>query len=114
MKGIIYATRENVSHFSESLRSSLLLVAIAAFRFPIALYTGVCSIERICQWRQEEGKEARRLKPGDIVTIPANVKHWHGATANSWFSHIAVEIPGENTSNEWCEKVTDEEYDKLK
>lgn len=65
-------------------------------------------------WYQEEGKEARRLKPGDIVTIPANVKHWHGATANSWFSHIAVEIPGENTSNEWCEKVTDEEYDKLK
>lgn len=64
-------------------------------------------------WYQEEGKEARRLRPGDIVTIPANVKHWHGATANSWFSHIAVEVPGENTSNEWCEKVTDEEYDKL-
>ena len=65
-------------------------------------------------WYQEEGKEARRLKPGDVVTIPANVKHWHGATANSWFSYIAVEVPGENTSNEWCEKVTDEEYDKLK
>ena len=42
-----------------------------------------------------------------------NVKHWHGATAKSWFSHIAVEVPGENTSNEWCEKVTDEDYDKL-
>ena len=64
-------------------------------------------------WYQEEWKEARRLRTGDIVTIPANVKHWHGATANSWFSHI-VEVPGENTSNEWCEKVTDEEYDKLK
>ena len=64
-------------------------------------------------WYQEEGKEARRLKPGDVVTIPANIKHWHGATAKSWFSHIAVEVPGENTSNEWCEKVTDEEYDKL-
>lgn len=64
-------------------------------------------------WYQEEGKEARRLKPGDVVVIQANVKHWHGATSKSWFSHIAVEVPGENTSNEWCEKVTDEEYDKL-
>ena len=64
-------------------------------------------------WYQEEGKEARRLKPGDVVTIPANVKHWHGATAKSWFSHIAIEVPGENTSNEWCEKVSDEEYNNL-
>ena len=45
--------------------------------------------------------------------IPANVKHWHGAKANSWFSHIAVEIPGKNASNEWLEPVTDEQYDKL-
>ena len=64
-------------------------------------------------WYQEEEKEAQSLKAGDIVTIPANVKHWQGAKKNSWFSHIAVEVPGENTSNEWCEKVTDEEYDKL-
>ena len=64
-------------------------------------------------WYQEEGKEAQSLKVGDIVVIPANVKHWHGAKANSWFSHIAVEVPGENTSNEWCEPVTDEEYNKL-
>ncbi len=64
-------------------------------------------------WYQEEGKEAIRLKPGDVITIPANVKHWHGATSKSWFSHIAVEVPGENTSNEWCEKVSDEEYNKL-
>ena len=63
-------------------------------------------------WYQEEGKEAQRLKPGDVVTIPANVKHWHGA-ANSWFSHLAIEVPGENTSNEWLEPVTDEEYNKL-
>lgn len=61
-------------------------------------------------WYQEEGKEAQRLVPGDVVTIPANVKHWHGATANSWFSHLAVEVPGENTSNEWCEPVNDEAY----
>ena len=64
-------------------------------------------------WYQEEGKEARSLKPGDVVVIPANVKHWHGAKKNSWFSHLALEVPGENTSNEWCEPVTDEEYDKL-
>ena len=50
--------------------------------------------------------------PGDVVTIPANVKHWHGAKAGSWFSHLAVEVPGEDTSNEWCEPVSDEEYSK--
>ena len=64
-------------------------------------------------WYQEVGKEPQSLKVGDVVTIPANVKHWHGAKKDSWFSHLAVEVPGENTSNEWCEKVTDEEYDKL-
>ena len=64
-------------------------------------------------WYQEEGKPAQSLKPGDVVTIPANMKHWHGAKKNSWFSHLAVEVPGENTSNEWCESVEDEEYNKL-
>ena len=64
-------------------------------------------------WYQEEGKEAQKLVPGTVVTIPANVKHWHGATKDSWFSHIAVEVPGEDTKNEWCEPVTDEEYSKL-
>ena len=65
-------------------------------------------------WYQEEGKEAVSLTPGTVITIPPEVKHWHGAKADSWFSHIAVEVPGENTSNEWCEPVTDEEYAKLK
>ena len=65
-------------------------------------------------WYQEEGKEAQSLKPGDIIVIPANIKHWHGAKKDSWFSHIAIEVPGENTSNEWCEPVSDEEYCKLK
>ncbi len=46
---------------------------------------------------QEEGKEARELHPGDVVNIPANVKHWHGAAADSWFSHLAIEIEGEDT-----------------
>ena len=64
-------------------------------------------------WYQEKGKEAISLKSGDVITIPANVKHWHGAKKNSWFSHIAVEVPGENTSNEWLEAVSDEEYNKL-
>lgn len=64
-------------------------------------------------WYQEEGKEAVSLKPGMTITIPPEVKHWHGAKADSWFSHIAVEVPGENTSNEWCELVSEEEYQKL-
>ena len=64
-------------------------------------------------WYQEEGKEAQSLKAGDVVTIPANVKHWHGAKKGSWLSHIAIEVPGEDTKNEWCEPVSDEEYDKL-
>lgn len=64
-------------------------------------------------WYQEEGKEAVSLVPGVVVTIPANVKHWHGAKRNSWFSHIAVEVPGTGTQTEWCETVADEEYDSL-
>lgn len=64
-------------------------------------------------WYQEEGKKAVSLDPGKAITIPANVKHWHGAKKDSWFSHIAVEVPGENTSNEWCEPVSDDVYKKL-
>ena len=64
-------------------------------------------------WYQEEGKEAVSLEPGKVIVIPANVKHWHGAKKDSWFSHIAIEVPGEDTKNEWCEEVTDEEYNKL-
>ena len=65
-------------------------------------------------WYQEEGKPAQEILPGTVIHIPANVKHWHGAAADSWFSHLAIEIPGENTSNEWLEPVTEEEYNKLK
>ena len=64
-------------------------------------------------WYQEMGKAAISLEPGTVITIPANVKHWHGAKKDSWFSHIAVEVPGVDTSNEWCEPVSDEEYEKL-
>ena len=64
-------------------------------------------------WYQEAGKPAQRLKPGEVVEIPANVKHWHGAKQNSWFSHLAFGIPGTETSNEWLEPVDDEAYGKL-
>ena len=64
-------------------------------------------------WYQEEGKEAKSLVPGTVITIPANVKHWHGAKADSWFSHIAVEVSGEDTSNEWLEEVDEEHYKNL-
>ena len=63
---------------------------------------------------QEWGKPARELHPGDVVNIPAGVKHWHGAAPDSWFSHLAVEVPGTETKNEWCEPVSDEDYGKLK
>lgn len=64
-------------------------------------------------WYQEEGKAPVSLSEGMVITIPAEVKHWHGAKKDSWFSHIAVEVPGEETSNEWLEPVTDKEYDEL-
>ena len=54
------------------------------------------------------------LHPGDVVNIPPEVKHWHGAAPDEWFSHLAIEVPGEETSSEWCETVTDEIYEKLK
>ena len=63
---------------------------------------------------QEEGKEAIEMKPGDCINIPAEVKHWHGAAPDSWFSHLAVEVPGVETSNEWCEPVSEEQYGTLK
>ena len=64
-------------------------------------------------WYQEEGKAPVSLKEGDVVTIPANVKHWHGAKKDSWFSHLAIEVPGVETKSEFLNEVTDEEYSKL-
>jgi len=60
------------------------------------------------------GQDPVEINPGDVVHIPANVKHWHGAAPDSWFSHLAFEVEGKETSNEWLEPVTDEEYGKLK
>ena len=64
-------------------------------------------------WYQEWGKEPVEMTPGTVVNIPANVKHWHGAAADSWFSHLAIEVGGENASNEWLEQVSDDDYKKL-
>lgn len=61
-------------------------------------------------WYQEEGKPAQALKPGDVVDIPPEVKHWHGAAKDSWFAHIAIEVPAEGASNEWCEPVDEKAY----
>ena len=63
---------------------------------------------------QEWGKPARELHSGDVVNIPTDVKHWHGAAKNSWFTHIAIAVPAENATTEWLEEVSDEEYNKLK
>ena len=63
---------------------------------------------------QEWGKEPQELRPGDVVNIMPGVKHWHGAAPDSWFSHLAVEVPGENCRSRWCEPVSKEEYRKLK
>ena len=64
-------------------------------------------------WYQEEGKPAVEILSGTVIHIPANVKHWHGAAADSWFAHLAFEIPGEETANEWLEPVSDEAYNQL-
>ena len=64
-------------------------------------------------WYQEEGKPAVEILPGTVVHIPANVKHWHGAAKDSWFAHLAFEVPGEKAENVWLEPVSDEEYLKL-
>ena len=72
---------------------------------------------RICTagegWYQEWGKAPVALHEGMVITIPPEVKHWHGAKGDSWFSHIAMEVPGENASNEWCEPVSDADYNAL-
>ncbi len=64
-------------------------------------------------WYQERGKPARALRAGDVVVIPPEVKHWHGAAKDKWFAHLAVEVTAEGASNEWLEAVSDEEYESL-
>ncbi len=64
-------------------------------------------------WYQEEGKPAVKILPGTVIHIPAGVKHWHGAAADSWFAHLAIEVPGEDMSNEWLEPLSAKEYEAL-
>ncbi len=64
-------------------------------------------------WYQEWGKPAQEILPGTVIHIPAGVKHWHGAADDSWFAHLAIEIAGENASNEWLEPVSDIDYTKV-
>lgn len=64
-------------------------------------------------WYQAWGEKPQKLLPGDVVNIPPEVKHWHGAAKDSWFSHLAVEITADGASNEWLEAVSDEEYNRL-
>mgnify|MGYP002516307920 FL=1 len=64
-------------------------------------------------WYQEWGQPARELHAGDVVNIPPEVKHWHGAAKNSWFAHVAIEVPADGASNEWCEPVADDAYNAL-
>ena len=64
-------------------------------------------------WYQEEGKPARELHAGDVVEIPCDIKHWHGAAKDSWFVHLAIEANAKAGPAEWMEPVTDEEYKKL-
>ncbi len=62
---------------------------------------------------QEFGKSRRELHPGDVINIPAGVKHWHGAAPNSWFAHLAIEVPGTDCTTQWCEPVNEKAYNKL-
>lgn len=64
-------------------------------------------------WYQEEGTPAVEILPGTVIHIPANVKHWNGAAKDSWFAHLAFEVPGEKTETVWFEPVSDDEYNKL-
>ena len=83
----------------------LLLTIISLLGEPIFLILALFNLIR--------KKPAKKLIAGDVVYIPAGIKHWHGAAKNSWFSHIAVECPGMNTSTEWLEPVTDDQYNNL-
>lgn len=63
---------------------------------------------------QEEGNEPIEMVPGTTIHIKPEICHFHGAAPDSWFSHLAIEVPAEGASNEWVRPVTDEEYSTLK
>ena len=93
--------------------------AFATFIILTTLSLNIMAQQKIVQTAgrtqmEEFATDAQEILPGTVIHIPANVKHWHGAAKDSWFAHLAFEIPGENSSNDWLEPVSDEEYDKLK
>ena len=63
---------------------------------------------------QAWGEEARELHPGEVVNILAGVKHWHGAAKDSWFTHLAIEVPAIEGRTQWCEPVSKVDYNTLK
>ena len=81
---------------------SLTVARVEADRFSVSLIPHTAAVTVL-----------GRKRPGDVVNIPPEVKHWHGAAADSWFSHLALEVPGEDCSNEWLEAVSDAEYGNL-
>ena len=104
---------ENVA-FAKYFTGECYLNMLTTERVPVGLVTfapGTITGGR--GWYQEEGKPARELKAGDVVNISPEVKHWHGAAKDSWFQHLAVEVPAEGASNEWLEFLPEEEYNKL-
>ena len=105
IKGYGKITEENISEMTREIRLALLEADVN--------YKVVKEFVNNVKEKALGEEVQKSLKPGDVVTIPANVKHWHGATKSSWFSHIAVEVPGKSTSNEWCEPVTDDIYNNL-
>ena len=113
---VLFGENWNNQDIDVKTRSIITVVALMASGITDAKSGGgqilVCVAGR--GYYQEEGKEAIEMKPGDCINIPTGVKHWHGAAPDEWFSHLAIEVPGENGSNEWLEPVSDEEYRKLK
>lgn len=64
-------------------------------------------------WYQAEGEDPISMEPGTVIRVPAGTKHWHGAKADTWFSHVAFITPSAGVSNEWLEPVAEEYYAAL-
>ena len=118
-----YAQYFDGKSYLDMLTTEQVTTAVVNFE-PVAGTTGTSTMpQRVAAdadchrrpgWYQEWGQPARELKPGDVVNIPPEVKHWHGAAKDCAFQHLALEVPGEGCSNEWCEAVDPDEYNKLK
>ena len=109
---MIFPIGEPNTAYAKYFKGNSYLAMVSEEQIPFANVT----FEPACRngWYQEEGKPAQEILPGTVIHIPANVKHWHGAAKDSWFAHLAFEIPGDNASNEWLEPVSDEAYNSLK